>query len=495
MKKKLSIQDIANHLAQIDDVSKKDADAFVRAFFEVVEEGLHEDNYVKIKGFGTFKLVSVSERESVNVNTGERIHISGHTKVTFTPDTQLKELVNRPFAHFETVDLNDDTEVSEFEVIDEEMERQEDDDEALEETELTAEEETEEATEPQTTEAQPIVEQAPLTTPIELESEAEVTPHQTAALEQPTPRTQVEEEPEEEPTATPAPQASNYEAEEVAIEPQSAHEEAQTAADALLLEPQETAEDIVVTEPAPIVEQSAAATEPTAVSSEETALTEETSASEEKSSPLVEEPKEESAEPSSASMSDVPAPTPTNVTVGYTYGEVPMPKPRRNWWKVLALVLGVFILMVASYFVGYYRILCPTCYDMRWPFNLRGEQPAPPAPAPTPAPQATAPVAVPKPNPEPKDSAKAAVPTETPTAASASETPQNAAPKTPSAEAKPTTPSAPSRPKTHCVKVGDNLYRIARKYYGSDKYVQKIIEVNHLKDANNITVGKDIVLP
>ena len=126
MKKKLSLQDFAEILAQREDIDRKAADAFARSFFDIIEQGLQTDKFVKIKGFGTFKLVAVSERESVNINTGERFQISGHTKVSFTPDSTMKELVNRPFAHFEAVDLNDDTDTKEFEVIDEEMEEEAD---------------------------------------------------------------------------------------------------------------------------------------------------------------------------------------------------------------------------------------------------------------------------------------------------------------------------------------------------------------------------------
>lgn len=76
----------------------------------MIEEALATEKYVKVKGFGTFKLTEVDSRESVNVNTGERIEIQGHTKVSFTPDTTMKDLINKPFAHFETVILNDGVE-------------------------------------------------------------------------------------------------------------------------------------------------------------------------------------------------------------------------------------------------------------------------------------------------------------------------------------------------------------------------------------------------
>ena len=114
MKKKILLQDLADFLDLREGLGKREADNFVRCFFEVIEDGLFQDKFVKIKGFGTFKLVAVSERDSVNINTGERFLISGHTKISFTPDTAMKELVNRPFAHFESVDLSDDTDVSEF---------------------------------------------------------------------------------------------------------------------------------------------------------------------------------------------------------------------------------------------------------------------------------------------------------------------------------------------------------------------------------------------
>ena len=118
MKKKLLLQDLAELLATNEEIGKKEADTFVRAFFDIIEQGLLEDKFVKIKGLGTFKLVTVSERESVNINTGERFQINGHTKVTFTPDASMKELVNRPFAHFEAVDLNEDIDLAELEEFD-----------------------------------------------------------------------------------------------------------------------------------------------------------------------------------------------------------------------------------------------------------------------------------------------------------------------------------------------------------------------------------------
>ncbi len=121
MENRISLQDLAEKLAGSEGGAKKKIDAFARSFFEFIELALLRDNFVKIYGFGTFKIVAVSERESVSVNTGERIQISGHSKVSFTPDNQLKDMVNRPFAHFETVIINDGVDISEFDNIEVEL--------------------------------------------------------------------------------------------------------------------------------------------------------------------------------------------------------------------------------------------------------------------------------------------------------------------------------------------------------------------------------------
>lgn len=104
---RLTISDLAGVLVQKNGLSAKDATAFVTAVFDVVKDGLTADQLVKVRGLGTFKIIGVEARESVNVNTGERVTIDGHSKITFTPDNTMKELVNKPFSQFETVVLND----------------------------------------------------------------------------------------------------------------------------------------------------------------------------------------------------------------------------------------------------------------------------------------------------------------------------------------------------------------------------------------------------
>lgn len=104
---KITIQDIAKTLIERNGLSKKEASAFVNAMFDIIKQALERDRIVKVKGFGTFKIIDVDARESVNVNTGERVLIEGHDKITFIPDSLMKELVNKPFSQFETVVLKD----------------------------------------------------------------------------------------------------------------------------------------------------------------------------------------------------------------------------------------------------------------------------------------------------------------------------------------------------------------------------------------------------
>lgn len=102
--------ELADMLAQKVGISKREAQQFLTDFVETIQDGVNNDKLVKIKGLGTFKVIDVDARESVNVNTGERVTIDSHQKLTFTPDAAMKELVNKPFSQFETVVLNDGVE-------------------------------------------------------------------------------------------------------------------------------------------------------------------------------------------------------------------------------------------------------------------------------------------------------------------------------------------------------------------------------------------------
>ncbi|MBO7130014.1 MAG: HU family DNA-binding protein [Prevotella sp.] len=104
---KISTNELAAVLIERKNLKRKSASAFVNELFYVIQKGLGQDKMVKVKGLGTFKIIDVDDRESVNVNNGERVLIEGHSKITFTPDTLMKELVNKPFSQFETVVLNE----------------------------------------------------------------------------------------------------------------------------------------------------------------------------------------------------------------------------------------------------------------------------------------------------------------------------------------------------------------------------------------------------
>lgn len=122
---KISLSDLAQRLAEKSGISQQDAELFIRKMFDVANEGLQSDKLVKMKWLGTFKVMAVKDRESVDVNTGERIIIEGRDKISFTPDNILKEIVNKPFAQFETVVVNDGVD---FDEIDRKFENAEEED-------------------------------------------------------------------------------------------------------------------------------------------------------------------------------------------------------------------------------------------------------------------------------------------------------------------------------------------------------------------------------
>ncbi len=161
MNERLTIQDLTDLLAAKHSMTKKDAEAFVKEFFLLIEQALESENTVKIKGLGTFKLIDVDSRESVNVNTGERFQIKGHTKVSFSPDANLRDTINKPFAHFETVVLNENTVLEDTPI--EETEEEESGEEVIptvipEPIEPQSQPKEEEKEEMSLTEIQPIVE-------------------------------------------------------------------------------------------------------------------------------------------------------------------------------------------------------------------------------------------------------------------------------------------------------------------------------------------------
>ena len=195
---KIFMAELADMLAQKAGISKREAQQFLTDFVETIQDGVNNDKLVKIKGLGTFKVIDVDARESVNVNTGERVTIDSHQKLTFTPDAAMKELVNKPFSQFETVVLNDGVEF---------------DDEPEVEEPTIAEETPEPIVEP-TPEPEPVVVPEPEPEPTivpEPEPEPVIVP-------EPEPEPVVVPEPEPDPMPEPEPEADPAPVEEEVAE-------------------------------------------------------------------------------------------------------------------------------------------------------------------------------------------------------------------------------------------------------------------------------------
>ena len=178
---KLTIQEIAGVLVEKNGLSQHDADDFANLVFAVVVEQLQRGEQVKVRGLGTFKIVDVEARESVSVRTGERVVIESHQKVSFTPDTMMKELVNKPFSQFETVMLNDGVEFEDIE--DDEKAAVAEEEPAVEETPVAEEESAVEET--PVAEEEPAVEEVPVAEEESAVEEAPVAEEEPAVEELP----------------------------------------------------------------------------------------------------------------------------------------------------------------------------------------------------------------------------------------------------------------------------------------------------------------------
>ena len=494
MKKKLLLQDISDLLVQPGHAGKKDADNFVRAFFDIVEQGLLEDQFVKIKGLGTFKLVSVSDRESVNINTGERFQISGHTKISFTPDNAMKELVNRPFSHFEAVDLSEDTDTAEFDLIDQEIARMEQEARSEE-----AETEVPDSNTGDRAEAEAAV-------PDELAEEEDILPEETPATGQP--RTIVTPQSDDLPITastepTPEEQTEYKEGEE--------EEDAGQATTIIVpLTDDGPAAELPEGNDAPADADDAAEETVPAQNEEEQDATEDSEAL-----PATDEEIGVSAPRAITQTTDFTAQQQTDNSLtpaNYTYCETP-PRPRYKWLKRTAASAGILFLLVLCYFAGYYRLLCPCQLPcIPWFDEMPAvqptvqptapekdaqtkERPAVPAVPPATKPEQPAPATTPAAQPaaQPQDGGKAKPEADSPKQAQAVSSAQQPAQQQGQTDGKQASQNA--KPHFHTVRKGENLTHISRRYYGSDRYVQKIIRKNNLSDANNIIPGTRLLLP
>ena len=435
MKQKLLLSDFAQWLSEKEGITKKEAQTFLRTLFQIVEQGLTDDQFVKIKGLGTFKLVTVNERESVNINTGERFQIGEHNKIAFIPDASMKEIINRPFAHFESVDLSDETDTAELDAVDEAVKQ---------EFPPISEEETSTAEESIPTTVEVITESSHPTSLPEKQKDVteEVSEESNLTEEIPTEFATITEGLEEK------------KAEEKAEETEALAQAEETEA---LAQAEET--------------ETLAQAEAVAITAKETAS--ESQASEENHTPEETPIQVVSTSEKTDAMgtdAEISVSQPTTLTVSGAAVEEEE-DTRRPWLRRTLMALFVLLLCTASYFAGYYRLLCPPCAST-----------APTAPATKVQPDSAQ---AKKPQAAKKDSAAVSAASQT-VSKPLNEVKDSV--KQPQKQEEAVT-------RTHTIRVGDNLSRIARKYYGDDHYVDFIIRKNNLKNADNIHVGKVLVLP
>ena len=416
MKQKLLLSDFAQWLSEKEGITKKEAQTFLRTLFQIVEQGLTDDQFVKIKGLGTFKLVTVNERESVNINTGERFQIGEHNKIAFIPDASMKEIINRPFAHFESVDLSDETDTAELDAVDEAVKQ---------EFPPISEEETSTAEESIPTTVEVITESSHPTSLPEKQKDVteEVSEESNLTEEIPTEIATITEGLEEKKAEEKAETETLAQAEAVAITAKETASESQASEENLT--PEETPIQVVST-------------------SEKT--------------------------DAMGTEAEISVSQPTTLTVSGAAVEEEE-DTRRPWLRRTLMALFVLLLCTASYFAGYYRLLCPPCAST-----------APTAPATKVQPDSAQ---AKKPQAAKKDSAAVSAASQT-VSKPLNEVKDSV--KQPQKQEEAVT-------RTHTIRVGDNLSRIARKYYGDDHYVDFIIRKNNLKNADNIHVGKVLVLP
>ena len=189
---RLTIQEIAKVLVAKNGLEQSEANRFATELFAIIQERLEKNDQVKVKGLGTWKVITVDARESVSVRTGGRVMIEEHSKITFTPDATMKELVNKPFSQFETVVLNDNVEFDDMKEQPDDTEFEDVKDE-LTEAEIVQLEKYEE--EPAVQQEEPVIQQQE---PV-IQQEEPVIQQQEAVVKQEEPVVEVEE-----PVVTPA---------------------------------------------------------------------------------------------------------------------------------------------------------------------------------------------------------------------------------------------------------------------------------------------------
>lgn len=514
MEKKMLLQDISDFLSVREKITKKKADNFVRCLFEVIEEGLLTDSFVKIKGFGTFKLIEVSDRESIDVNTGERIQINGHGKVTFTPDNNLKELVNRPFSHFQTVILNEETTIEELESIDHEyynnMDVVENDDDHDMITDKNSNKESETTVHLPDFEVYKDENSENVTDYITILPETDTTEvlsnEQENLTEQSTVKTS-------DPILSNESSVIEMEVEYKEKEEDTHWGQLETNEENIKEYNEENNEEINEQTQAAQIDsslQSESDKEATNDSNDVESIT--TDSSSEQSPMNIESTQNEhkdSIEDKNANNKDINLITTTNTDKKETEITYVVRENEHKIWKGIAFVLMMLILMTLSYFAGYYKLFCP-CEIFHSSSPI--EEPT----------QTVSTITTTETNSSEKpiaaDSSQTVVSTNSSTTAQDSKEENNSvAPLTSTKEVSipqsskeaPIPPSASQNfaqvegakyeiigtQSTHTIKAGETIRTIALDVYGSKGYAPYIIVHNKITDPNNIEVGMVLQLP
>ena len=490
MNNKILLQQLTDALAARAGITKRKADAFVRAFFDVAEEGLTTEAFLKIKGFATFKIITVSERESVNINTGERFQINGHEKISFTPDTAFKELVNRPFSHFTTINLEDDLDLSEWEGMsnfaEEESERAENPSADAAEIDETTETLTEEVAETLTNgSAEP---SAVTENPIEIaeSSENEEPPTLVEMAD-----SEIVSESEEQSEAAEIAELGAALAEAVSAEPAIVSE---------VSHPEEKADDGKEEGK----EESVETTEESIGTAEESVGTAEESTETAEGSEVAETEEEPLLQAQGNAVPQHESEEKPAIVINNT-----LPEQKHNGWRTACVVIGVLLLMAMSYFVGYYRLLCPCYTDFLFtatpseetaaPARQQTAAETPKAKAESSTTQTSAPQTTAKDSTTKAENTQQKTETPQPKATDSQTAAQNRRKAELAAAKKYRQTSGPylitGVVRTHVMAPGDNLYLLAKKEYGNKDMASYIIFHNQLSNPDLIQLGQKIEIP
>lgn len=537
--KKFQLQDLAEQLAREQGISSQEALEFVRTFFELTEEGILKDSLVKVSGFGTTKLVIVNERESVNIHTGERFQIGKHSKITFTPDNTLRDLVNGPFALLSTTTLYDDTPEEELDsvpIIEDDF--SDDSEDTLTPEEVTNDSEQVLVAEAPSSEVHNTSLHTDDSTEVAkgLQSEESSTADVVAQESQSGKLLSQEASSEDNDNISEEEKISTTEF-SITTATDTILEDSSTQVDANAIEfiSSSTADDNLSSSTSSEKTLLQSSTESTESRQEEETLISTTTQDEELDK---ETTSDFSGNPASVdvTLTTIPAETekkPSHIT--NIQGEIHVTtdnlnhkeQHHRTRFNVL-LVAFVLLLIVLSYFAGYYHWLCPNCPQSHvvlptQPANNAQHNPI------------VSDTVTTLPGKNSDSTAKTPPPTDT--SSSTSDTPTNDAGATSSPEkTKKEEKAAPQATTTqtiivksqqlfsqqkeqllaksrqwqqlphgksiivgtyasHVVKTGESIPRLAKRYYGSSNYANYIVLFNHIKDPDVIKVGQQIKMP